>query len=78
MDNWQFLQDALGYWGWQHTAPDGALTLCSQRYVSRTDCIADAMRHGYLALGEPTPDAPFAATERPRGPDRSADAAEGC
>ena len=76
MDNWQFVQDALGYWGWQHTAGDGRLTLSPQRYASRTDCIADAMRHGYLALSEPVREAPFAPTDALRTPDRSADAPE--
>jgi hypothetical protein len=52
MDNWRFSQDAFGLWGWQHTTPEGVLNPSSQSFRSRTDCIADAMRHGYLALDD--------------------------
>lgn len=54
MDNWRFFQDALGLWAWQHTAPDGVVRVSAQARSSRTDCIADAMRHGYLAFDERT------------------------
>jgi hypothetical protein len=54
MDNWRFFQDALSLWAWQHTAPDGVVRMSAQSFSSRTDCIADAMRHGYLAFDERT------------------------
>jgi len=54
MDNWRFVQDALGLWAWQHTAANGAVRVCARAYSSRTDCIADAMRHGYLAFDDRT------------------------
>jgi hypothetical protein len=54
MDNWRFFQDALSLWAWQHTAPDGAVRVSAHSFSSRTDCIADAMRHGYLAFDEGT------------------------
>ena len=66
MDNWRFTQDVFGAWGWQHTVGDGTVSVCSQHFTSRTDCIADAMRHGYLALGEQT------GLEPASGPDLSA------
>ena len=72
MDNWRFTQDALGHWGWQHTEPNGAERACVQRFTSRTDCIADAMRHGYLAFAERSE--PDSAPENPPVPnDRSAE-----
>ena len=51
-ERWQFIEDAAGRWLWQHTAPDGSVRESLQRYGSRTDCIVDAMRHGYLSFDE--------------------------
>ena len=59
MENWRFFQDALSLWAWEHTAPDGCITLCARRFSSRVDCIADAMRHGYLAVAERTSQPPI-------------------
>ena len=77
MDNWRFSQDAMGNWGWQHTARDGTVAQGAQRFSSRTDCIADAMRHGYLALNEPLqrPQA-AAAPVQPATAERPADSAK--
>ena len=49
MDTWQFYQNDGGEWCWKHTAATGITTHSERCYESRTDCIADAMRNGYLA-----------------------------
>jgi hypothetical protein len=49
MDTWQFFQNEGGLWCWKHTGPSGASTQSERCFESRTDCIANAMLHGYLA-----------------------------
>jgi hypothetical protein len=49
MDTWQFFQNDQGEWCWKHVAQNGFTVESDICYASRTDCIADAMRHGYLA-----------------------------
>jgi hypothetical protein len=49
MDTWQFYQNEEGLWCWKHTASGGAAMQSEHCFESRTDCIANAMRHGYLA-----------------------------
>jgi hypothetical protein len=49
MDTWQFYQDDCGMWCWKHVDAAGLATQSERCFASRTDCIADAMRHGYLA-----------------------------
>lgn len=49
MDTWQFYQNDAGEWCWKHVAATGVTTQGEHCYMSRTDCIADAMRNGYLA-----------------------------
>jgi hypothetical protein len=49
MDTWQFFQNDHGDWCWKHTAENGFTVDSEICFPSRTDCIADAMRHGYLA-----------------------------
>ena len=49
MDTWQFYQNENGLWCWKHTASSGISTESQQCFESRTDCIANAMSHGYLA-----------------------------
>jgi hypothetical protein len=46
---WEFLQDrSRGGWYWR-CLKRGSQSDCSSRvFTSRTDCIADAMEHGYL------------------------------
>jgi hypothetical protein len=56
MDKWCFVQDAVGLWGWQYTPSLSRTEFSGQRFSSRTDCIADAMRHGYLAIDDATPE----------------------
>jgi hypothetical protein len=49
MDTWQFFQNEAGLWCWKHMASGGTLTQSERCFESRTDCIANAMRHGYLS-----------------------------
>ena len=49
MDTWQFYQNEKGEWCWKHVAESGFTVESDTCYASRNDCIADAMRHGYLA-----------------------------
>ena len=49
MDTWQFYQNGKGDWCWKHVAGDGITVEGKKCFTSRTDCIADAMRNGYLA-----------------------------
>ena len=49
MDTWQFFQNEKGEWCWKHVADNGFTVGSDTCFASRTDCIADAMRHGYLA-----------------------------
>jgi hypothetical protein len=47
---WEFFEDDSGGWRWRRLGwpqRDEAQSTCG--FVSRNDCIADAMRHGYLA-----------------------------
>ena len=52
MDKWRFLQNPLGLWAWEHTAANGDVKVSAKAFSSRTDCIADAMRNGYLAFDD--------------------------
>jgi hypothetical protein len=45
---WEFLQDQDGRWYWRCIS-EATSSESDLRFESRTDCIADAMRHGYLA-----------------------------
>jgi len=53
MDTWQFYQNDRGEWCWKHIAHDGGTLASDECFPSRTDCIADAMCHGYLARTSP-------------------------
>jgi hypothetical protein len=48
MDMWQFYQNERGLWCWKHVALDGETREGKRCFDSRTDCIVDAMHHGYL------------------------------
>jgi hypothetical protein len=48
MDTWLFYQNEAGLWCWKHTCPEGVSTDNKRCFASRTDCIVDAMKHGYL------------------------------
>ena len=49
MEKWYFYQNDVGLWCWRRTDPNGVVAEGAKCFESRTDCIADAMRHGYLA-----------------------------
>ena len=50
MGQWQFFQDTAGRWCWRQSDAQGRLLQESHCvHASRTDCIAEAMRHGYLS-----------------------------
>jgi hypothetical protein len=49
MDTWQFYQNQSGLWCWKHTPANGVAAEGDECFESRTDCIAHAMRHGYLS-----------------------------
>lgn len=50
VDAWEFFEDDGGCWRWRHIGRTPQRDSQSARgFVSRNDCIADAMRHGYLA-----------------------------
>jgi hypothetical protein len=46
---WDFVQDEDGKWFWRCYREDGTYSRSERTFDSRVDCIADAMRHGYLA-----------------------------
>ena len=48
MDTWQFYQNSVRLWCWRHTDENGLVREAPECFHRRTDCIADAMRHGYL------------------------------
>jgi hypothetical protein len=52
MDTWQFYQNEAGLWCWKHKAQGGESAESERCFESRTDCIAHAMRHGYLARAD--------------------------
>jgi hypothetical protein len=46
---WDFFVDKQGRWSWRCRRSEGAEAQSKHHFASRTDCIADAIRHGYLA-----------------------------
>jgi hypothetical protein len=51
-EHWDFFLDNRGHWHWSCHRSDGTHAESKESFQSRTDCIADAMRHGYL-VAEP-------------------------
>jgi hypothetical protein len=50
MELWRFLQHRNASWCWTQTDNAGRTIRQSERqFFSRVDCIADAVRHGYLS-----------------------------
>jgi hypothetical protein len=45
---WEFAQDASRRWYWRCLHRGSQSARSEQAFTSRTDCIADAMEHGYL------------------------------
>jgi len=63
MGFWDFLQTEDGHWQWRYLGDEMGSCRHGDCFRSRNDCIADAMRHGYLS--EPDTDGRFAgAAER--------------
>ena len=46
--DWAFRQ-VDGRWVWQVTHFDGSQATSKRRFLTRTECVADATRHGYVA-----------------------------
>jgi hypothetical protein len=45
---WEFLEDATGQWRWRTSDAGGPRESC-RTFKSGADCVAHALRHGYLA-----------------------------
>jgi len=52
MGFWDFHQTADGQWQWRYVDDGKAACHYGGYFRSRNDCIADAMRHGYLSEPE--------------------------
>lgn len=47
MDRWEFLQERQGAWYWRHTNAVGAVRASSASFESESDCLGNAIYHGY-------------------------------
>jgi hypothetical protein len=47
---WEFLQDRALRWYWRRLKRGDPTGRSQEVFSSRTDCIADAMTHGYLGM----------------------------
>jgi hypothetical protein len=47
-EQWEFLQDSSRRWYWRCLKRGAQSARSADAFTSRTDCIADAMEHGYL------------------------------
>lgn len=68
MGAWDFQQIPDHGWQWRHVSDHTGAAATGAGFVSRNDCIADAMRHGYLsdgAGGGPASDSPAGAPVTP-------------
>jgi hypothetical protein len=49
-DHWEFYLDARGLWCWRRLHNDAGVISDSKRcFPTRSDCIDDAVKHGYVA-----------------------------
>lgn len=48
MDTWEFLQRNNGAWYWRHTNSAGAVRISAACFQSESDCVGNAIYHGYL------------------------------
>lgn len=62
VEHWDFFLDKEDRWHWSCRRADDSRAESKDSFESRTDCIADAMRHGYLTA-EPGRPAEAKATE---------------
>jgi hypothetical protein len=46
---WEFLEDGAGRWRWRTSDARGLPRESPQTFRSGADCVAHALRHGYLA-----------------------------
>jgi hypothetical protein len=76
MSKWKFYQQPDGRWRWWHDDPHEGCSRSESAFVSRNDCIANAMVHGYLPVSPVVRcTAPAMASELPRAIAQSACAA---
>jgi hypothetical protein len=47
--NWTFKCLPDSWWVWHVARPDGSQQLSNQRFLTRTECVADATLYGYVA-----------------------------
>ena len=47
-EQWEFVQDGSRGWYWRCLKRGSQRARSAREFASRTDCIADAMEHGYL------------------------------
>jgi hypothetical protein len=64
MGFWDFDQTGDRHWQWRYVAENTGYCVYSGRFRSRNDCIADAMRHGYLSDTPPVTAASIAEETR--------------
>ncbi|MGE5465766.1 MAG: hypothetical protein ACM3RQ_01175 [Methanocella sp.] len=57
MGFWDFQQTADHRWQWRYISENTGSPVYGGHFCSRNDCIADAMRHGYLSDEMPFNDA---------------------
>ena len=56
-DTWEIFKDNANEWRWRRTAPNHEIVGAStEGYVNKTDCVANAERHGYSGKCELGPD----------------------
>lgn len=58
MDTWEFLQQNDGAWYWRHTNAVGAVRTSAACFESESDCVGNAIYHGYLPR-KPLPTRPY-------------------
>lgn len=46
---WEFLEDSAGQWRWRTDDPAARRPESCKTFRSGADCVANALRHGYLA-----------------------------
>ena len=46
---WEFVEDSAGRWRWRTSDPSGSRRESPVTFRSGADCVAHALRHGYLA-----------------------------
>ena len=46
---WEFVEDATGRWRWRTSDASGLARESSESFRSGADCVAHALRNGYLA-----------------------------